>query len=97
VEERRRVEEEEEEQNHRKDPGFARPITLAKPSSSRVGDLCGCFAKFSFSRLGGGREDGGRVDLAAHEKGAVRLLASAPAATSATGGPPAAPRSPAVA
>jgi hypothetical protein len=39
-EERRRVEEQEEEQDHRKDPGFARPITLALTSSSRVGVLC---------------------------------------------------------
>ena len=53
VEERRRVEEQEEEQDHRKDPGFARPITLATTSSSRVGVLCEYFARFSFSRLGG--------------------------------------------
>jgi hypothetical protein len=60
VEERRRVEEQEEEQDHRKDPGFARPITLATTSSSRVGVLCEYFARFSFSRLGGGGlEDGG--------------------------------------
>jgi hypothetical protein len=60
VEERRRVEEQEEEQDHRKDPGFARPITLASISSSRVGVLCEYFARFSFSRLGGGGlEDGG--------------------------------------
>jgi hypothetical protein len=60
VEERRRVEEQEEEQDHRKDPGFARPITLASASSSRVGVLCEYFARFSFSRLGGGGlEDGG--------------------------------------
>ncbi len=59
VEERRRVEEQEEEQDHRKDPGFARPITLASTSSSRVGVLCEYFARFSFSRLGGGGlEDG---------------------------------------
>ena len=50
----------EEEQDHRKDPGFARPITLATTSSSRVGVLCEYFARFSFSRLGGGGlEDGG--------------------------------------
>jgi hypothetical protein len=55
VEERRRVEEQEEEQDHRKDPGFARPITLATTSSSRVGVLCEYFARFSFSRLGGAR------------------------------------------
>ena len=60
VEERRRVEEQEEEQDHRKDPGFARPITLATTGSSRVGVLCEYFARFSFSRLGGGGlEDGG--------------------------------------
>jgi hypothetical protein len=49
VEERRRVEEQEEEQDHRKDPGFARPITLAITSSSRVGILCEYFARFSFA------------------------------------------------
>jgi hypothetical protein len=51
VEERRRVEEQEEEQDHRKDPGFARPITLASTSSSRVGVLCEHFPRFSFSRF----------------------------------------------
>jgi hypothetical protein len=45
----------EEEQDHRKDPGFARPITLATTSSSRVGVLCAYFARFSFSRLERGR------------------------------------------
>ncbi len=60
MEERRRVEEQEEEQDHRKDPGFARPITLAITSSSHVGVLCEYFARFSFSRLGGaGLEVGG--------------------------------------
>jgi hypothetical protein len=59
VEERTRVEE--QEQGHRKDPGFARPIMLASASSSRVGVLCEEFARFSFSRLGGGGlEYGGR-------------------------------------
>jgi hypothetical protein len=60
VQERRRVEEQAEEQDHRKDPGFARPITFLTTSSSRVGVLCEYFARFSFSRLGGGGlEDGG--------------------------------------
>ena len=65
VEERRRVEEQEEEQDHRKDPGFARPIILASASSSRVGVLCEDFARFSFSRLGGGGLEygGGHVGL----------------------------------
>ena len=54
VEERRRVEEQEEEQDHRKDPGFARPITLATTSSFGVGVLCEYFARFSFSRPGTG-------------------------------------------
>jgi hypothetical protein len=49
LEERRRVEEqeEEEEQDHRKDPGYARPIALATASSSRVGVLCEEFAQVS--------------------------------------------------
>ena len=64
VEERSRVEKQEEEQDHRKDPGFARPITLASACSSRVGVLCEYFARFSFSRLGGeARGRGGHVGL----------------------------------
>jgi hypothetical protein len=57
VEERRRVEEQEEDQDHRKDPGFARPITLATTSSFGVGALCESFARFLFARLGGGGVD----------------------------------------
>ena len=52
VEERRRVEEQEDDQSHGKDPGFARPITLAPASSSRAGVLCEHFARFSSSRPG---------------------------------------------
>jgi hypothetical protein len=44
-----------EEPDHRKDPGFARPITLAKTSSFGICVLCEYFARFSFSRLGGAR------------------------------------------
>ena len=51
--------------DHRKDPGFARPITLATTGSSRVGVLCEYFARFSFSRLGGG----GLEDRGGHEIG----------------------------
>jgi hypothetical protein len=71
VEERRRVEEQEEEQDHRKDPAFARPITLATISSSRVGVLCEYFRRFSFSRLGEGElDDGcGHVRLGLRERG----------------------------
>jgi hypothetical protein len=50
VEERRRVEEQEDNQGHGKDPGFARPITLALTSSSRIGLLCAHFARISSSR-----------------------------------------------
>ena len=72
VEERRRVEEQEEEQDHRKDPGFARPTTLAITSSSHVGDLCEYFARFSFPRPGGaGLEVGGDV-RAALDQGRIR-------------------------
>jgi hypothetical protein len=53
VEEPRRVEEQEEEQDHRKDPGFTRPITLAITSSSHVGVLCEYFARFSFASFRG--------------------------------------------
>jgi hypothetical protein len=71
VEERRRVEEQEEEQDHRKDSGFARLITLATTSSSRVGVLCEYFARFSFSRLGEGgpKYGGGRVGLGLEGRG----------------------------
>jgi hypothetical protein len=71
VEERRPVEEQEEEQDHRKDPGFARPITLATINSSRVGVLCEYFARFSFLLLGGGKlDDGGdHVRLGLGERG----------------------------
>jgi hypothetical protein len=71
VEERRPVEEQEEEQDHRKDPRFARPITHAITSSSRVGVLCEYFARFSFLLLGGGKlDDGGdHVRLGLGERG----------------------------
>jgi hypothetical protein len=53
VEGRRRVEEQEKEHDHRKDPGFARPITLATTSSFGVGVLCEYFARFSFASFRG--------------------------------------------
>jgi hypothetical protein len=77
VEERRRVEEQEEEQDHRKDPGLARPITLATTSSSRFGVLCEYLPRISFSRLGGGGlEDGVGVGRAVHDEGAVNRYRS---------------------
>jgi hypothetical protein len=65
VEERRRVEEQEEEQDHRKDPGFARPITLATTSSSRVDVLCEYFARFSFAEGRDANRTSGRSSLRA--------------------------------
>jgi hypothetical protein len=74
VEVRRRVEEQEEDQDHRKDPGFARPITLATTSSFGVGALCEYFARILFAWLGrGGLEAGrGRVDGSSKDGGDVR-------------------------
>jgi hypothetical protein len=73
LDERRRVEEQEEDQDHRKDPGFARPITLATTSSFGVGALCESFARFLFARLCGPRlEDGGISDGSSEVGGDVR-------------------------